>query len=1047
MTQTNGYLGFFDGPPVEIVNSTSAVSLNQWSHVALVRNGSDLRAYLNGVGVANRTTSSDYTGDDFYIGTARDNPGVTRNYTGYISNLRVVKGSAVYTSNFTPPTAPLTAITNTSLLTCQSPSPTTDYSSNAWPITVTGAVAQNGGGPFTDSSANKGGLVWMKSRSAATDHALYDTVRGVTKDLVSNSIVAQTTQLTGLTSFNTNGFSIGALAKLNTNAALYASWTFREQPKFFDVVTYTGDGTSVRSISHNLGSTPGCIIVKRTDSTGDWSVYHRSLGVSGGYIKLNSTAAASGTAFSTPINSTVFSIESGAPASMNVNGGTYVAYLFAHDAGGFGLSGTDNVISCGIYTGNGSTTGPTITLGYEPQWLMIKRADGTGPWIIYDTVRGMPFGGTSSFLFANATDTEYLTAWGNVNTLATGFQPITTDVWVNASGGTYIYIAIRRGPMKIPTTGTSVFQPVVYTGTNVDNRLVNTTILADMILARQRNSTTVSGMVVGDRLRGNQYLLTDSTAAASTDADSMMTPTVGYGNSFSAMNGFGVGNDATSQLNASTVTNNQVVEAFQRAPGFFDVVAYTGTGVSRTINHNLGAVPQMMWIKETSGVTNWAVYSPEAGAGAYMELNSSSDPTVSATAWNSTLPTSSVFSVGASTVTNSNTDTYIAYLFGETPGVSKVSYYTGLGVGTTVSVNCGFASGPRFVLIKSLLRSTAVPWYVWDSARGIVAGNDPYLLLDSNAAEVINTDYIDSTASGFEVTTTAPASLNESYADQWVQQSTVASTLNFTDIIYANGYWVASVASDIYYSVSGYGWTVSANIATGTMNALAFGNGLYVAVGAGGRISTSPDLTTWTARTSGTADNLLGAAYAFGKYWAVGNGPTVISSTDGITWSSVTTGATNTPLNVRFVNGNLLIMGINGTMITSTDGTSFTVQNTGSATDDYRDVTFGNSLYAVVGDAGVIRTSPDLSTWTSRSAGSLGGNDINGVVWTGNRFVAVADAAETGYSTDGITWSAGAAAGTFALPCVAFGNGMVIAGNNDGDILVSNPKYIFIAIA
>ena len=122
--------------------------------------------------------------------------------------------------------------------------------------------------------SGNGGLVWMKRRSGATDHALYDTARGATFDLVSNSTAAQTTQATGLTSFGSTGFSIGALAKLNTSAATYASWTFREQPKFFDVVTYTGNGVSGRTISHNLGSAPGCIIVKCTSTAGEyWAVW------------------------------------------------------------------------------------------------------------------------------------------------------------------------------------------------------------------------------------------------------------------------------------------------------------------------------------------------------------------------------------------------------------------------------------------------------------------------------------------------------------------------------------------------------------------------------------------------------------------------------------------------------------------------------------------------------------------------------------------------------------------------------------------------------
>ena len=127
--------------------------------------------------------------------------------------------------------------------------------------------------------STKGGLTWIKGRSGATGHRLTDTARGVTKSLESNSTAAEVTESTGLTAFGTTGFTIGADADYNTSAATYASWTFREQAKFFDVVTYTGNGTAGRTVAHNLGSVPGCIIVKCTSLGGDnWSVYHRSLG-------------------------------------------------------------------------------------------------------------------------------------------------------------------------------------------------------------------------------------------------------------------------------------------------------------------------------------------------------------------------------------------------------------------------------------------------------------------------------------------------------------------------------------------------------------------------------------------------------------------------------------------------------------------------------------------------------------------------------------------------------------------------------------------------
>jgi hypothetical protein len=122
--------------------------------------------------------------------------------------------------------------------------------------------------------------------------------------------------------------------------------------------------------------------------------------------------------------------------------------------------------------------------------------------------------------------------------------------------------------------------------------------------------------------------------------------------------------------------------------------------------------------------------------------------------------TSTTFSIGSYIGVNNSGSTYVAYLFATVAGVSKVGSYTG--TGTTQTINCGFTAGSRFVMIKRIDIGFAGDWYVWDSARGIVAGNDPYLLMNSTAAEVTNTDYIDPVNSGFEISSTAPAAINAS---------------------------------------------------------------------------------------------------------------------------------------------------------------------------------------------------------------------------------------------------------------------------------------------
>ena len=604
--------------------------------------------------------------------------------------------------------------------------------------------------------AGKGGLVWVKCRNDTFSHRLQDTVQGTVNRLNSASTSGSSND-GAISSVASNGFTIGSGdVAYNNSSTTYASWTFRKQPKFFDVVTYTGNGSANQAIPHNLGSTPGAVIIKSTAEAKNWAVWHRTQPFEIG--KLNLTDA--WTTFnyfitSAGISSTTFQVGGGnnsdANNLTNVNGQTYVAYLFAHNAGGFGLSGTDNVISCGSFTTDGSGAA-TVSLGYEPQYFLFKRTDSTSNWRVLDVMRGGSLT-QSSPLIPNTSDVE--NSFGSFwSPTATGFNIIN-----QAASSTWIYIAIRRGPMRTPTTGTSVFQPTVYTGTNVDNRLVNTEIVTDMAFVRQLNSTTSTGMRVADRLRGDPYLSTGATAAEVADPDSFMTPTLGVGNSFSAMNGFGVGNDDTAQVNRNTVSH--VAEAFARAPGFFDVVCYTGTGSAQNVTHNLGVAPELMIVKERNGTNGWQVYLASLTNNDYLILNTTAGvPAPSTTRWNSTTPTSTAFSVGTHGATNGSGQNFVAYLFASCPGVSKVGSYTGNGSSQTI--NCGFTGGARFVMIKRT--DSTGDWYVWDTARGIVANNDPHLSLNSTAAEVTTNDSVDPVASGFAVNQVAATNINVSGA-------------------------------------------------------------------------------------------------------------------------------------------------------------------------------------------------------------------------------------------------------------------------------------------
>jgi hypothetical protein len=585
--------------------------------------------------------------------------------------------------------------------------------------------------------AGKGGLVWIKSRSgtyATAFHGLWDTARGTGKILSSNSTAAQSGNSGDLLSaFNSDGFTVnttylgGFNETTNASATNYASWTFREQPKFFDVVTYTGNGTSGRTIAHNLGSVPGCIIVKDLTTVEDWDVYHTSLGNTKA-ISLNTTGAAytSSTRWNnTSPTATEFTV--GGAGTVNRNGDSYVAYLFAHDAGGFGLTGTDNVISCGSYTGNGSATGPVVTLGYEPQWLLVKQSSSSGNWFLTDTMRG--FSQTSDqFLLANSSGAEF-TRTNYVNPLATGFQIATADFDLNESGGTYIYIAIRRGPMKVPTTGTSVFDIATTSTSRLTGDKYTTSLDVFDLVAYQKRASGSSTWQ--PRLTAFKWMQT-----VSTDGENLYTYIKQGGNQ-----------KVYEYIDSWDNAANYIDYRFRRAPGFFDVVCYTGMGGGGgSITHNLGVAPQLIIVKKRSSTGNWIVRPPGV-ANNYLVLNSTANSQSGAGNYINN-PTATTFGIGDNADVNVSGATFVAYLFASCPGVSKVGSFS-YATGSSTDVDCGFTSGARFVMIKQT--DGADSWYVFDTARGIVSGNDPFLQLNSTAAENSSFDVIDPLSTGFSI--------------------------------------------------------------------------------------------------------------------------------------------------------------------------------------------------------------------------------------------------------------------------------------------------------
>ena len=188
-----------------------------------------------------------------------------------------------------------------------------------------------------------------------------------------------------------------------------------------------------------------------------------------------------------------------------------------------------------------------------------------------------------------------------------------------------------------------------------------------------------------------------------------------------------------------------------------DIIGYAGNSTIRTLNHNLGVAPELIIVKTLSNSRPWMIYHSTTGATKYLTFASAGGAaSTDSTVWNNTSPTSLVFTIGTANEVNATSENFIAYMFATLAGISKVGSYTG--TGTTKQINCGFTSGARFVMIKRT--DSTGGWYIWDTARGIIAGNDPYLFMNDTPAEVTNTDYIDPYSAGFELSSTAPAAIN-----------------------------------------------------------------------------------------------------------------------------------------------------------------------------------------------------------------------------------------------------------------------------------------------
>jgi hypothetical protein len=391
------------------------------------------------------------TGNEFSIGFAT--------YTGRGGNVDF--GQSDLLSQFTAPTDFKT------LCTANLPDPTIADPSAYFQTTLyTGnGTAIGSGGNAVDQSGNstfQPDFVWIKNRDAADNHMLYDAVRGATKDLHSNTTDAEATDTEGLSTFDTDGFTVGSNVAVNTNTENYVAWQWAadgtsgssntdgsitstvsaDTTSGFSIVQYTGNGTATQTVGHGLGVTPGMVIIKKTSASGNnWQVWHQNLSAtSGKVIELNTTAAeqSSATIFETAPTSSVFGI--GSASAVNASGATFIAYCFAE------VEGFSKFTS---YEGNASTDGPFIYCDFRPSFVMIKNIDAAEDWWIQDAAREPYNGGNMARIAPNSSAAEAdNVAWFDF--VSNGLKVRYNAGGINSSG-THIVAAFAESPFKTAT--------------------------------------------------------------------------------------------------------------------------------------------------------------------------------------------------------------------------------------------------------------------------------------------------------------------------------------------------------------------------------------------------------------------------------------------------------------------------------------------------------------------------------------------------------------------------------------------------------------------
>ena len=583
--------------------------------------------------------------------------------------------------------------------------------------------------------AGEGGAVFIKcTNDNSQSWVVGDSVIGGGYNLDTSSGNARDSNANTFKALLSNGFRLGSASRVNSGFE-YVSYSFRKCPQFFDIVSYTGTG-SPQSIAHNLGCVPGALIVKSySASNTDWRMGHRMLNDGSNpwnySLRLDSTAGkASSSDYwnNTAPTDTHFTVGGG--NDTNTNGASYVAYLFAHEEAAFGEDGLQKIITCGNYTGNGSAQ--NVNMGSEGQWTMLKNEDASCNWYITDNLfeYGMAnesgaFGSSGSMNDAKARGWNINVAQSDnarVAQHANGIQ-IRSESQnpVNTNGHKYPFINVyssvgKRAKPRL--VGSDVFTTKTHdnNGTCPPGNY-NTGWPVEFAFKRRINAG--ENWQSGTAKSGNRYYHMNVTDNNNSSNTFQWDSSTGFGES---------------------ISNGETAWMWRQSAGF-DCQWVTGEGAA-TYNHNLGQVPEMIWVGNIAaadwrGVGHHKMRTSNPW-NAILYMNTTSTGGYGSQYWNNTAPTATQFTLGSNTAMSGGNNSIMVMLWCSVPGICKIDDYNGDG-GTSNAIDCGFQ--PRYVMIKRV--DSSGDWKIWDYARG----NNMLRLNSSNAQ--VNDVLISFTSTGF----------------------------------------------------------------------------------------------------------------------------------------------------------------------------------------------------------------------------------------------------------------------------------------------------------